>query len=412
MADKYWWPSGGTGTSTGNWSSTTNWSSSSASYVSTTAPTSADNANFGSYSGATSFTVTVTASSLCLALVINNANMTLAGSGTWSIYGAVTITSFASRTYTGTITFAATTSVALNFGTMTFGGTMNFNGTGGTWTLASALNIGAFSLGLTAGTLNTAGFTVTCSLFTSTGSTTRVLNLGASTLVCTGAASVWVLTLTGLTFNAGTSTIQATSSSNISFSGLGLTYNNVSFTSGTVGDISITGANTYNNLTFASKSSVSVSNIVFDSNQTITGTLTIPAPTTLGASRYIIASNTYATTRTITAAAVSLTDVDFQDITGAGAATWSGTRLGDGGGNTGITFDAAKTVFWVGTTSADWSTNVWSDDPFNAANRIYFPLPQDVATIEDTNLAAGSNITSSIAYLLPTIDFSLSLIHI
>ena len=403
MADKYWWPSGGTGTSTGNWSSTTNWSSSSASYISTTAPTSADNANFGSYSGATSFTVTVTTGSLCLALVINNANMTLAGSGTWSIYGAVTVTSFASRTYTGALTFAATTSVALNFGTMTFASAVNFNGTGGTWTLASAFNDGASSITLTAGTLNTAGFTVTCGTFNQSGTTTRALNLGASTI---NLSVNWTATATNLTFNAGTSTIQLSSSAP-TFDGGGLTYNNVSFTSGAVTIITIPSTGTFNNLTFASRSSVGISIVVLSANQTITGTFTIPAPTTLGASRYQVLSATLGTTRTITAAAVNLTDVDFQDITGAGAATWSGTRLGDCKGNSGITFPAAKTVYWNLAGSNNWSATGWATTQTGTPATTNFPLAQDTAIFTDTNPASGNTITINATYSLGTIDFSL-----
>jgi hypothetical protein len=58
--------------------------------------------------------------------------------------------------------------------------------------------------------------------------------------------------------------------------------------------------------------------------------------------RTFVRSNTIGTTRTLTCAAVaSLTDIDFRDITIAGAAApVSGTRLGDCKGNSGITFDA------------------------------------------------------------------------
>lgn len=404
MADKYWWPSGGTGTSTGNWSSTTNWSSSSASYVSTTAPTSADNANFGSYSGATSFTVTVDTGAACLALVINNTNMALAGTGTWSIYGAVTVTSFASRTYTGAITFAATTSVALNFGTMTLASSVAFNGTGGVWTLASALNIGTGSLTLSAGTLNTAGFTVTLGTFVTSGSTTRGLNLGASTVVVSGA---WNLNSSvNLTFTAGTSLIQLTGAG-ASISGGGLTYNDVSFTTTAMSNSAISGANTFNNLTFGSRSSPGIGIIAVSSNQIVLGTLTLPAPATAGSSRYQIYSNSYGTSVTITAAAVNLTDVDFRDITGAGAATWSGTRLGDGGGNSGITFPAAKTVYWNLAGTNNWNANGWATTQTGAPATTNFPLAQDTVIFTDTNPGSTDVVTINAAYYIGTLDFSL-----
>jgi hypothetical protein len=69
------------------------------------------------------------------------------------------------------------------------------------------------------------------------------------------------------------------------------------------------------------------------------GTLTLSAGTN-ATMRTFVRSNTIGTTRTLTCAAVaSLTDIDFRDITIAGAAVsggdLTGTRLGDGKGNSG-----------------------------------------------------------------------------
>jgi hypothetical protein len=67
--------------------------------------------------------------------------------------------------------------------------------------------------------------------------------------------------------------------------------------------------------------------------------------------RTFVRSNTIGTTRTLTCAAVAaLTDIDFRDITIAGAAVsggnLTGTRLGDCKGNTGITFVAGADKYW------------------------------------------------------------------
>jgi len=60
-----------------------------------------------------------------------------------------------------------------------------------------------------------------------------------------------------------------------------------------------------------------------------------------------VQSNTIGGTRTLTCNAVSATDADFRDITIAGsAAPVSGTRLGDGNGNSGITFVAGVNKYW------------------------------------------------------------------
>jgi hypothetical protein len=59
-------------------------------------------------------------------------------------------------------------------------------------------------------------------------------------------------------------------------------------------------------------------------------------------------SSATGTARTLTCAAIAATtDVDFRDITIAGAhGTLSGTRLGDCGGNTNITFGAGANKYW------------------------------------------------------------------
>lgn len=62
--------------------------------------------------------------------------------------------------------------------------------------------------------------------------------------------------------------------------------------------------------------------ITLSANQTVTGTLTITGNSETN--RLLVQSNTLGTARTITAAAVSLSNCDFMDITGAGAATWRG----------------------------------------------------------------------------------------
>lgn len=332
MADRYWWPSGGTGSSTGNWNSTTNWSSSSASYVSAAAPTPTDTANFGSYSGASAFTVTLSATAACSNLVINNANMTLAGSANWTIYGSVTVIAFASRTYTGAITFSAlTTSITLNFGGMTLASALTFNQTTVTWTLGSALSTTG-SITLTAGTIDTSAvgnYTLTCGNFSLLGTTGRGLNLNASTV------NAGLLALTGInSFNCGTSQINITNAASANIGGGG-TYYNVSFTNTAISSSSIAGTNTFNNLSFPSKSVAGYTTITLSGSQTINGTLTIPTPATLGSSRYFFRSSVGGTARTINASSISsLTDIDFQDITNPNA-TWSGTRLGNAGGTRG-----------------------------------------------------------------------------
>jgi hypothetical protein len=119
-------------------------------------------------------------------------------------------------------------------------------------------------------------------------------------------------------------------------------------------------------------------------------------------------SNTIGTTCTLTCAAVaSLTDIDFRDITIAGAAApVSGTRLGDCKGNSGITFDAAKTVYWRNATAANWGATAWSATNGGTADVTQFPLAQDTAIFPSGYPNSGVTVTLNAAYNIGAIDMS------
>jgi len=149
--------------------------------------------------------------------------------------------------------------------------------------------------------------------------------------------------------------------------------------------------------------------ITFSANQTINGTLTFSAsanPT----SRTFARSDVIGTARTLTCNAVAaLQDVDFRDITIAGAAVSggniTGTRLGDCKGNTGITFPASKTVYWNNTLGGNWNAN-WALSGGGGTSTNNIPLAQDTAVFQSTNLNSGSTVTIGSNYNIGTIDMS------
>jgi hypothetical protein len=199
--------------------------------------------------------------------------------------------------------------------------------------------------------------------------------------------------------------------SSATFAGGGLTYYNLSFTSATGLPI-ITGANTFNNLTVAAPTTQGSwgNTVTFPSGvtTTVTGTLTLSAGATV-LLRRTIKSDTLGTAATIsTASSPTLQDLDFVDITATGAGgTWSGTRLGDLGGNTGITTSTPKTVYWnltgatVSLVSTAWATTSTGTPAINN-----FPLPQDTATFTDTGVSASSIFTLTSTFNIPSLDFS------
>jgi len=412
MADRYWI------LGTGSWSSTNtvNWSATSGGTGGASVPTAADNVIFDANSDAGGiFTVTMantprlcndfTASALDFTMTLAGTSIGLTVSGSLS-FPATNFT----RTYTGTTTFnATTTGKTVTTNGVAFGGAVTFNGIGGSWTLGSAFSCGTFTLTVTNGTFSTSGsnYAVTCNTFSSSNSNIRTINLNASTVI-TGS---WTIsTSTNLTFNAGTSTINC-SSLFASFAGGGLTYYNVAFTSAALTTPAISSANTFNNLSITGRTTVGIGVLSVGANQTINGTFTVSAGTG-SAYRIQIFSDTFNTPRTLTCAAVSLTDVDFRDITIAGAASpASGTRLGNCKGNTNITFDAAKTVYYGQTGSADWGaigSGSWSATSGGALDATQFPLAQDTAIFPAaTYPASGSTTTINAIYNIGTIDMSL-----
>jgi hypothetical protein len=413
MADRYW--VGGTGT----WdsTSTTNWSDTSGGAGGFSVPTAADNVIFDAGSDAGGiFTVTMANTPrLCNDFTASGLDFTMTLAGTaigLTVSGSLSFpaTNF-TRTYTGTTTFnATTTGKTVTTNGVAFGGAVTFNGVGGAWTLGSAFSCGTSTLTLTNGTFDTSvsNYAVTAGTFSSSNSNIRTINLNASTLTLSLISAWTITTSTNATLNAGTSQITLSGIA-VTFAGGGLTYNNISFTSTTptVTAKSITGANTFNNVTFTAPSAGGGSNnISIGANQTINGTLTVPG--TNGNRRLFVRSDITGTSRTLTCAAIaSMTDVDFRDITIAGAhGTLSGTRLGDCGGNSNITFDAGVDKYWNLAAGGNWNATAWALSSGGSVDATNFPLAQDTAIIENTGLNTSATITINVAYNIGTLDTS------
>ena len=393
---------------TGNWSSTTKWSTSSGGASGAAIPTSLDDVVFNSASNATAYSATIDPTQArCKSLTISgpaSGNLTLAGTGGLACHGNVSfpatniVVSFA-----GNITLSSS-STGLTFTTngQTINSLMEINGVGCSWALGSALTLGT-GLGVTVtnGTFSTSASNYSLNASNSGGITVQggTLTLNASTIT-TGN-----FTYTSGTLNSGTSTINCASTSP-TFAGGGQTYYNVSFTNTGLSAPTITGENAFNNLSFTGRTAAGVANVSFSANQTINSTLTFSAGAD-AARRLFAQSDTFGTTRTLTCAAFSGTDADFRDITIAGAAApVSGTRLGDCKGNSGITFDAPKTVYWNLAAGGNWSTTGWATTGGGTPAANNFPLAQDTAIFQSTGLNSSATVTVNANWSIGTIDMS------
>ena len=404
---------------TGNWSSTTKWSTSSGGGSGAAIPTSLDAVNFDSASNATAYTATIDAGvtlARCASFTMAGplvGNVTFAGSVGIAFHGNVSFAATGiTRTYTAEMGWAGNGSYTFTTNGLTLNSTCTIIGVGSTWTLGSALNISSNIVTVTYGAFNTSAsnYALTAGVFQSTSSNIRSVTLSGSTLTLSGgtAFSISITTTTNLTFSAGTSTISLTGASPI-LNGGGQIFNNVSFTSAAASSITIAGANTFNTLSFASRTTVGIIPVTFNANQTIT-TLTLNAGTA-SAYRTFLASDTIGTPRTLTVGTLTAgaADIDFRDITIAGAAApISGTRFGDAKGNSGITFPAAKTVYWAQASGVNWgsATSSWSLTNGGSADATAFPLAQDTAFIPFAKPTSGSTITVNANYNIGTLDMN------
>ena len=430
MATRYW--VGGAGT--WNATTTTNWSASSGGAGGVSAPTSADNVIFDTASNATAYAVTIGADAVA-------ADITIAG----PVAGSVTITSNVLSTSTincyGSwlnaatgVAFSTDNGFYLYFLATTTGKTVTtnnitigtagsalitFNGVGGGWTLGSAITTDISTIYITAGSFSTGNFAVNAGSLDSSGTGVRSVTLGTSTITMVDGGLGWAFaTTTNLTFSGASSTIICPGAG-VVFAGGSLTYGTVNFTSTSVGSTSITGTNTFTNLSQAAYTGIGYKTVSLAGNQTVTDTLTL-SNSASATRRMFVRSSVQGTARTLTVQTLAaLVDVDFRDITAAGASAaspWTGTRLGNCRGNTNITFDAGVNKYFrsISGASANWPDTIWSTSSADTATPSAndFPLPQDTVIIDNAGatvnngLRTGNTVTVADNWNMGNWDFS------
>lgn len=321
--------------------------------------------------------------------VITNSFTLNMGSGTLTLTGSGNSCDFSSSPGALTLTVSTSTMVINNSsGTATIltgGKTMpplTISGTstcalGDSYTTAGAITHNA-------GTFNTAGFSIVAASFNYGTATTRTLTLGSSVLTLSNSSTAFNGTaVTSLTVTANTARCDisnATGSINLSTKDWnGLSFK---FTSGTDGTRTITTTGAI--IGTLEASSATGQNTILS----LTGNLTVSTCVITGSSainRPIVQSSAIGTARTITASSSSLTNCDFMDITGAGAALWTITSgvVGDRQGNSGITFTTPATQTRDSTSGQAWSVAArWT-------SRV--PLPQDDVIID----ASSGNISAT-----------------
>jgi hypothetical protein len=390
MPDRFW--VGGTA----NWDGTagTKWATTSGGSGGAAVPTTADDVFFDA---ASTGTCTIAAGNTG-AKSINCTGFTggIAGTGNITVAGSVTLSAGHTYTHLGGYTITGT-------GTITTAGklfpALTINGAGIVVTLGDNFTInGGRIVTVTQGTFDTASYNLSTAILNSSNSNTRSIILGSSTVTLTSSSTTVVnfSTSTNLTFDAGTSQINLPGPAANLHGGSGQTFYNVTVGPGVsnISSTTISGANTFNNLSLVPQSSTNqMLGLVFNNNQTVNGTLSAGGAT--ANLRGFLRSGVRGTPRTITAAAVSADNCDFQDITIAGAAApISPANGGDAEGNSGIIFPAPKTVYRVGT-GTNWdSANSWALTSGGTGANANFPLAQDTAIIDNSATPSSLSLGS------------------
>lgn len=310
---------------------------------------------------------------------------------------AINISATATVTLTGVGTINLLSSSATQQTVTTGGKTLPnviFIGPGSSYLLADAFaSAGTFTH--SHGTVNTGSNSISCTAITSNSVTnTRTLTLGSSAITCSLAGNVYNMRGGGLTVTANTAVLTSTGANASaaplttvsSVNGLSIVASGTgSFTWGSysgLGSFTRTGGAGIGNFLTTSAGSFVI---------TCSGTFTATG-IDADLNRLAVVSPTIGTPLVITAAVVVLSNMDFKDVTGAGAGTWAGTSIGDLGGNSNITFTTPVTRYAVAAGNTG-STAMWSATSGGAAGASV-PLAQDTATFNASSPAGTYTINN------------------
>lgn len=392
----------------GNFTAGTSW-------VGGVAPTAADDAVLQ----ATTTSMTIDTGAVCRSLtdtaftgtLTHTAGVTLTIGDATAGAGNVAL-AFGSFTYTlgdvatSAISFISTSATVqtVNFNGKTTGNVTFNAASNGSWQYTAGHTCGATAtVTLTKGTLDVNGQTCSWGLFLSAVSNVRTLSLGGANITVTGTGTPWNLDQSNLAFSSGSATLTLTgTSASISPKPTGSTGTGWESTS----TISITGAGNHSVFTTGSTLGIftvtgtanKADTLIFAGSWTFAGAFTVAGNSTIN--RIIVKATTIGTSITLTSnVSNTISNIDFQDVVGAGSASWNfsaRTDIGDCGGNTGITFPVSVTQTATGTASFTWSTHGWT-------SRV--PLPQDDVVINNAFIA-GRTITADMPRLGRSIDFT------
>lgn len=258
----------------------------------------------------------------------------VAGTGNPSFYGNLTFSTAVTMSGTQSWTFIGRSTQNITSAGVIFTRSLTFSSVGSTITLQDAINSSnTTGISVTTGTFDANNKAVTTPAFVSTGTATRVINMGSGLWTLSGTGTVWSTTSTGITLNKGSANIllSDTTTSARTFTGSGLTYNKLTI-GGTTGisTLTISGSNTFTELS-STKTVAHTISFTGGTTQTI-GTWSVNG--TLG--NVVTLQSTNTTNFILTKSGGSTVTADYMSIsrsTGNPDLTWLATNSTDGSNN-------------------------------------------------------------------------------
>jgi len=280
---------------------------------------------------------------------VKNVNFT-GYAGAWAQNGSATF--YGNLTLASGMSLAPTTGASIVFGATSGTKTITsnsisfpspyqiqFDGVGGTFQLQDDLTVLANTVSLVNGTLDLFGKTLTAGTSFRTSAGTKNLTFNGGTLVCSAATTTAFNNSnpTGFTTTAGTGTgtISMTAATAKTFVGGGSTFN-CTLNQGGAGNLTITGSNTFSNIT----NTVQPASVLFTAGTTTTFTSFSLSGT---AGNLITIGSVTAASHTLSKASgtVSADYLSISRSTATGGASWyAGANSTNGGNNSGWIFTA------------------------------------------------------------------------
>lgn len=268
-------------------------------------------------SGATITTFTVSAN-----IQVNNLDFTgftgdFNGSTAFRMAGDLIMTSSMTTTNTGTITnnkngaiTLNTANVSMDCGYTISGGASCAVTLGSSFKLTAARTLTLFNSGN--GTLDLAGYNLTCGILTSTSFNTRTFTYGSGTVELTGTGTVFNVANTNLTKSTNTATLKISNSSGVAktcnASAQGAFPENINFSG--AGSFALKGTNTFTTITAGTAGS----SLLFQASTTTTVTNFNVNGTGTGASQITINTDGASTDHSLVKAGGGVVDCNYLNI--------------------------------------------------------------------------------------------------